>query len=400
MLFVIPSFPCRSETFIKRELNALKNQNVDITIFTLRGEQANSKAFNLLLRKRISVMQCLAAFISNIAVFPSGVFLILKYIMSYFIKPLYMLKLLRNSIYAQYIARYIREYQIQIIHAHFADMATDIARLLQILTKVPYSFSIHANDFFVCPLQLRKKIQNASAVFCCSSFLAKKVRQFYFATYIHTAYHGLSLFDDFSFSNFDNVSKERLAAPRSEFKLLAVGRLVPKKGFHILIHACYILRKRNFEFSCKIIGDGREYSILSELIKYLDLRQTITLRGSQSLADVTSEYRNAHALIVPSVIATDGDQDNIPNVILEAQALGLPVIASNLDSLKEVVINNKTGFSSQAGCSNSLANTIQLVSERYDSLTPILGTARKQVEEKFDIDKNVKTIISKWCDFR
>lgn len=338
------------------------------------------------------------AFTKNILTFPSIIFQVPRYIAKHITKPLYMFQVLRNSFYVQYLAQYAKLNDVKHVHAHFADMATDLAVILNIIAKVPFTISIHARDFYVSPKLLPHKIQNAHAVFCCSLHLRDAVRTVIQSKNIMLVYHGLNMADIFSVAHFGNQVRDRFGVPPKKIKLLGVGRLVSKKGFDILVRACNILKMMNVPFDCRIIGDGREKHNLRNLIKDFDLCDRVKVCGEKCLKDVVLEYDNAHALVVPSVIVKDGDRDNIPNIIIEAQAVGLPVIASDLESIKEIIIDDETGFLCKSGCPASFATKIYTVFKNYQTQLPLVHQARKIVEKKFNVDKNVRDIIAKWTD--
>ena len=148
-------------------------------------------------------------------------------------------------------------------------------------------------------------------------------------------------------------------------KLLAVGRLVEKKGFHILIDAAARLR---VPFQLDIIGEGPEEKRLTELIRAHNLGSKIRLCGPKTHDDLPQAYGRAHVLVAPSIVDQSGDRDGLPNVVLEAMACGRPVIASDVAALGSAVIHEQTGLLTSPGNAGSLAAAIELLANRHSML--------------------------------
>jgi glycosyltransferase involved in cell wall biosynthesis len=118
--------------------------------------------------------------------------------------------------------------------------------------------------------------------------------------------------------------------------IVAVGRFERKKGFPVLVAACDLLCRRGILFRCELIGQGPEERTLREQIEAFNLSSQVHLIPWQTPEQLRAAYCGASVLAVPSVVADDGDRDNIPNVILEGLACGLPVVASSLPAINDV----------------------------------------------------------------
>ena len=394
VLYILSSYPCRTETFITREIRAIRQPGIEVQIFALRKGCAIKvdKNDNIVYRAKINFFNCLKCLVIR----RRFLFIGFKYIGTYLARPFYLLKLLRNSFYLFWLAEYCYEKEIDLIHAHFADMPTDLALQLSQITNIPFTFSAHARDVFCSPRNLKMKCREASAVFACSFVLAKLLKKWGQDSKIHLVYHGLD-FTDFRFTEIYDWRIRRfsrLYSEEKEFNILAIGRLVSKKGFSQLIQALALLNLKNI--SCTIIGSGPLEKNLLNLIYKLNLEKHIRLTGEISFAEICEEFRKSHLLVVPSIVCKDGDSDNIPNVILEAQAFGVPVLASDLPAIREVIQPNISGFLVETGNIHILAEQIfNLIQERKTVLS-VLVNARKQVEDRFDVSKNVKQIVGVW----
>src|SRR5204863_235159 len=126
--------------------------------------------------------------------------------------------------------------------------------------------------------------------------------------------------------------------------IIGVGLLIPKKGFAYLVRTCALLMERGKSFRCEITGDGPLKSELRQQIDELCLQNNVELPGAKPQMQVRERLAAANVVVLPSVIDPDGGMDNLPTVIMEAMATGLPVVSTDLGGIPEMVIENETGF--------------------------------------------------------
>ncbi|MDP3789080.1 MAG: glycosyltransferase, partial [Candidatus Omnitrophota bacterium] len=207
------------------------------------------------------------------------------------------------------------------------------------------------------------------------------------ATKIYFNYHGLE--SEWFSEEFRNTQY----AIRNTVKILAIGRLVEQKGFEDLITACGILRDKGIDFECNIVGEGPLKERLASSVERLALQGKVNLLGMKTQEEIKQLYREADIFAAPSVVAKDGDRDGIPNVVLEAMAMGLPVVSTDVSGLPEVVINEKTGLVVPARSHESLAMAMEIFI-KDGSLRNRLGRQGKEhVQTLFDLDKNINGLI-------
>ena len=226
------------------------------------------------------------------------------------------------------------------IHAHFAGLAARTAYWLQRYYGIGYSFTAHANDIFspadpALPVQLDELIRRAKFVVTVSDFSAAQLRaRFPWATRkIHRVYNGI------------DTTAFPLARPaRNPPRIVSVGRYIEKKGFADLIAACAVLRDRNVAFDCRIVGEGPLDAELTATIERLDLRARVELTGPKPLSEIAALLQTARVFALPCVEEADGGMDNLPTVIAEAMAAGLPVVSTTLAGVPEMVADGKTGL--------------------------------------------------------
>ncbi|CAN5210477.1 glycosyltransferase family 4 protein [soil metagenome] len=279
------------------------------------------------------------------------------------------------------LALAVRSRGIDHIHAHFASVATTVARLASLLTGVPYTFTAHAKDIFhqdVDPDDLRTKLDGAASAVTVSDFnlahLAWSLGPA--AARTERIYNGVDL-ARFPYSPADNRPPV----------IVAVGRLVEKKGFTDLIDACRRLKSDGRRFLCEIIGAGPEEDRLRQQVDRLNLGATVQLRGPLPQSGVRAAVAGATALAAPCVVGTDGNRDGLPTVLLEAMALGTPCVATPVTGIPEVIRSEKTGLLVAEHDSEALAGALaRLLDDRR--LGARLGAAaRALVEEDFDIHR-------------
>ena len=152
---------------------------------------------------------------------------------------------------------------------------------------------------------------------------------------------------------------------------------------------------RRDDVSCRlaIVGEGPERASLEKLIQGLGLEREIALFGRLDNPSVLRLMSSAAVLVAPSVIAPDGDRDGAPNVILEALAIGLPVIGSRLDGIREALADGRTGVLVEPGDSQALAGAIRGLLEDDERGRVLSAAGRKYVEEHYCLKRNVKRIM-------
>jgi colanic acid/amylovoran biosynthesis glycosyltransferase len=175
---------------------------------------------------------------------------------------------------------------------------------------------------------------------------------------------------------------------RRQPKIVAVGRLVEKKGFDVLIEACALLRQRGAAFQCEIIGGGELEPLLRRHLEELKLETVIHLAGPRPLTYVQQAIRQAAVLAVPSVTASTGDRDGLPMVLLEAMALGTPCVASSVTGIPEAIWNGETGLLVPERQPETLASALQRLLSDVDLGIETACAARKLIEDEFEIHRN------------
>ena len=289
---------------------------------------------------------------------------------------------------AVYVGLRLQEMGIGHVHAHFMGIAARTAFWIHKFFPLTFSFTAHANDIFAprnFEVGLDKLVDTARVIVTVSDH-AKKFLQERFperADRIRRIYNGLNLAE---FGRADFSSAPPL--------ILAVGRLIAKKGFADLIGACGLIAERGKSFRCEIIGEGPLENELRGQIERLNLQNRVVLPGAKQQREVRQRLAAANVFVLPSIIDPDGGMDNLPTVIMEAMATGLPVVSTKIGGIPEMVVENETGFLLRPGDAVALADAIEKVINNL-SLAQKLGQAGcERAQELFSIEKNVRELCA------
>ncbi len=264
----------------------------------------------------------------------------------------------KHRVYAAaWIGPRLRQAGIRHVHVHFAGIAARTAYWLKKFYRISYSFTGHANDIFrqeeKLPVQLSDLIREAAFVATVSNFSAAELqRQFpENRSKIHAAYNGIAL-DQWPL-------RENPPAESSPPQIISVGRLIEKKGFGDLIEACALLQQRGSKFVCKIVGEGPLENQLQEAIDHHGLQQSVILTGPQPQNQIATWIRQSRVFALPCVVEQDGGMDNLPTVIVEAMASGVPCVSTTLAGVPEMIVDGTSGYLVPPGDTKALAASIE-----------------------------------------
>ena len=289
---------------------------------------------------------------------------------------------------AVHIGLRLQQMRIDHVHAHFAGMAARTAFWIRKFFGISFSFTGHANDIFAqrnFEIGLRSLVGAARVIVTETDFAEKFLRERFpeDADRIHRIYNGLTI-AEFRRADFSSASP----------LIVAVGRLIDKKGFADLIRACRLLRERGRSFRCEIIGEGPLEKELRRQIEDLDLRNHVKLLGPKAQHEIAEHLAMGTAFVLPSAIDTTGGMDNLPTVIMEAMATGLPVISTPVGGIPEMVVQDETGALVPAGDSSALASAIERVIMDVSLARHLGENGHKRANELFSIEKNVRELLA------
>jgi glycosyltransferase involved in cell wall biosynthesis len=261
---------------------------------------------------------------------------------------------------------------VDAVHGYFAHVPTEVAAKAARRLGVPYGFSVHAVDARkVSRSGLAERARAAACVIACNPDVAGDLRRA--GAPVQLIPHGVDL------ARFTPTPPP----PAQVLRILAVGRLVPKKGFPVLLEAAARLLA---PVRLRIVGDGEQREELEQRIAELDLADRVELAGPATHADLPAEYAAAHIVVVPSIMDAKGDRDGLPNVVLEAMSSGRPVVASDVGAVSSAVVDGRTGVLVPPGDAEALAGALEFLVDQPDMRERLGREARAKVEADFELN--------------
>ena len=372
--YVLMGFPRLSETFIASEIHRVEEAGVDVRLFVIKPVEERERRLRHAVVDAIDArpeylpdttaltapLHCwrpahLAPFVPAIRRTlrrrPAGLARALALALGQALRDrrtrlsgprkIYVKELLQAIALAD---RLLAAPEVRHLHAHFAHGTTTITWHAARIAGLPFSFTGHARDIYAEHLNpkgwLRRKLLAARFVVTCTEANVRHLRRIAPEARVHLVYHGLG-------ADFARLLAEPAPAahpPNGDaLRVLAVGRIVAKKGFDLLVEACAELRGRGVPFEAAIVGQEDEHSgAVRERIARHGLDGRVRLLGPMGQADLLAEYRRASALCMPCRLLAD-DRDGIPNVLVEAMAAGTPVVATGVSGIPELVQDGVNG---------------------------------------------------------
>ena len=283
------------------------------------------------------------------------------------------------------IARMVRDGGFSHIHAPWANGPATAAWVASRLTGIPFSFSTWAGDIFPPDGALSDKIRDAAFVrSTCRSFMPHLQRQAREqAGKIHVLYNGQ---DPARFAPVD----ARLTPP---LKLLTLGRFVRKKGFDVALRAAARLKAAGLSFQITMAGDGPEGNRLRHLAHSLGLDGEVCFPGFVPRQGTDALFRDCDVFLMPSVVDPAGDRDGIPNVVLEALLHRIPVVATDVGGIAEVVRDGDTGRLAPPDHPEAIADAVQAIIADPPAARAMAERGRQFVLREFDLDTNARRLL-------
>jgi glycosyltransferase involved in cell wall biosynthesis len=390
--YLLKRFPRLSETFILHEMLALERRGVDLHVYSILDPEEQ------LVHADVERLQ------TKVEYLPSGSRAALRLVRAHvhvlgaapgrYLRALLSAvarrrrTALKHFVRAGWLADRLVRARVGHLHAHFAHGPTSIAHFAAMMTGLPFSFTAHAKDIYTSPPELlAQKMRAARFVVTCTDYNARHLSTLAQgdAARIHRIYHGIDL------CKFCPDENEEPAGPRAA-TLLAVGRLVPKKGLEFLVEAVRLLRAEGRRVHLRIVGSGPERAALERRIEAAGLSGAVELLGARPHEELPRLYREATACVLPCVITDDGDRDGIPNVLVEAMRMGVPVVSTAISGIPELVRDGETGLLVPPRDAAALAQAIERLLDDADLRRRLVANGAARVRTEFDLDRNAERL--------
>jgi glycosyltransferase involved in cell wall biosynthesis len=275
------------------------------------------------------------------------------------------------------------------IHTHYLHTPASVARYAAMIRGLPWSFSAHAKDIWTTPeWELRRKIADAAWGVTCTRANLDYLRSLTDAPgKISLVYHGLD------FSRFPAL-KEREGRIEGPFTIVSVGRAVEKKGYPDLLSALARLEEEH-DWRFEHAGGGPLAGDLREQARRLGIADRVTWHGAQDRDFIFSLLQRADLFVLPSRLARSGDRDGLPNVLMEAQAFAVPVLATDVSGIPELVKHAKTGWLVPERDPNALAEAIRCLMDDGELRLRLARAGAIAVRKEFSSDPGFDRLAAK-----
>jgi len=281
---------------------------------------------------------------------------------------------------------------IERIHAHFLHTPASVARYASLITGLPWSCSAHAKDVWTTPAwEIAEKLEALDWLVTCTesgrAYLAGLGPR---RETVKLVYHGLDLSRFPQPPGRTGTPRRDGADPAAPVVVLSVGRIVPKKGFDVLIEALGRLPETLHWRWVHIGGGPRE--TLERRASQLGIGDRIAWRGAQAQETVLAAYRAADLFVLPCRIAGDGDRDGLPNVLMEAQSQELACLSSTISGIPELIDPGKTGVLVSPDDAAALAGALEDLIANPDQRRRLGAAALARLRADFGQDAGLATL--------
>lgn len=392
--YLMSRYPKITETFILNEVIALQAIGVDVSLFPLQKEKTeviHPKAVSLMPKVTFTPLLSWSIFIALCQMFVKHPIKLI----STFSKVIrfnwgcnnFLLGAIAFFPKAVYLVAVFKQLKIEHVHAHFANHPTMVAFVINQLSGISYSFTAHGSDLHKRQHMLREKFDAAKFAVMISNY-----NQAFF--YNHT-----------KINKSDKLHIVRCGVDTQTFtpkpnnstvltNILCVASLREVKGHRYLIDACAILKESNIPFHLTLIGDGPMRSLLESQVASLKLSDHITVLGAQAQEVIIDNLAKADIFALTSFQTTSGNREGIPVVIMEAMACAIPVVASDVSGIPELVIDGQTGLLCETQNPSNIAEKLTILCNDKTQREKMGQNGRDFVLSEFDLHKNAQKLAS------
>ena len=387
--YLLSRFPKLTETFILYEMLELKRQGVQVTVHALvreSAEQAHPEARQLMpevefVHGPLAIFRAQLSWLRRKPAVYLGLWL--SALTGNLRSPRFLLRGLATVPMAAYLATRMEATGTNHVHAHWATHSALAAMAAAKLLGVAYSFTAHAHDLYVNRSMLGQKVRDAAFVATISDYNRSLLASLYPDARDKVAVIRCGV-------NVDELNPEsRPLDQEAPLRLVCVASLQPQKGHALLVDAIALLREQGVTVQCVIVGDGPESGRLGRRIAELGVGDRIELAGALARPEVIAQLQAADAMALASVPLASGKMEGIPVALMEGMAMGLPVVATSISGVPELVQDGITGLLVAPNDAKGLANALRQLSADRVRAQKMGVAGRQRVKEAFELGANV-----------
>lgn len=409
--YLLEDFLTPTTTFVTQEIRYLRDCGIDLKVFvtgiSVTGiDPSNSDLLRIAKFSRpVNAKEMIRRHVGALVASPRKYLWIMSRLFtSTWSRPGYLIRSLRYFLEGIYLGSQMVEEGITHLHTHFAGRAATAAWSIWSVYGIPYSLTTHAYDLFSDSNNLRSnrplpfivskgntlsllglKLERAQKIITISEFNRRHlIEQFCIPEKkIRVIRCGVDV------SRFQRHVKRLNDRP----VVLSVGGLVEKKGHDVLVRACAYLKDWGCRFQCKIIGEGSLLADLVALTKSLKLQDHVHFCGRVHHSEILRYHKEADIFALACLKGKDGNMDGIPVALMEAMAMEIPVVTTNISGIPELVESGTTGFLVEPGDPKELAERLRQLLDDVQLRQVIGKRGREKILQEYDQQKSHSAML-------
>ena len=397
--YIVSRFPHLPETFILREMIQLEKLGWQIDLYPLiiqKQDVVHEEARPWLGRAHTVPWLSAVLLVANLRRFVNRPGQYLSLLGRVVRENLGSLKFLVRALLlfprAVWMAERIQAQGIGHVHAHYATHPALVAWLINQLTGITYSVTVHAHDIFAEKPMLATKLHDSVFISAISEFNRKYLADL-LGPWVNEKTRIVRCGIDPAYYHRPEKKNGNTGRPGA-LEIISVGSLQPYKGHIYLVRACARLKERGIPFDCRIIGGGDLHPMLERAIQENGLEGLVHLVGPRTQEEVSRLLTTANCYVQPSVITSTGKMEGIPVALMEAMMSCIPVVATSISGVPELVRPGETGWLVPPEDVQALADILEEIYHNPAEAEQRAEQGYRWVLEEFELSSNVKKLAS------
>lgn len=399
--YIMSRFPKITETFVLYEMKALEELGANVEVFPLLREPPGPRHIEAAAYERRAHFTPFASWSlvrANASRFLQGPGRYLRIWWEMLVGTWGSLKFFFGAL-AYFpkcvaFAERMEDLGVDHIHAHFASHPALAALVVHRLTGIPYSFTAHGSDLHVERRMLSAKVSSAAFVVAISAYNRELIveecgeAQRAKVVVIHCGTDS----NMFVSARAGGIAS-RSTRDNAQFRIACVASLEEVKGHRFLVRACRLLTDRGVDLHLDLAGAGNLREDVERLVDDLQLRDRVTFHGAVPRPEVQRILQEADVAVLASHPTSSGRREGIPVALMEAMMSGLPVVASRLSGIPELVEHARTGFLVPSGEPGAIADALERLARRPELRARMGAAGREKVKREFDIHEGARQLL-------